>query len=66
MYIHQSLWMHRKGGRAGFMPKDEGIDGPRSIPDDDGDWTQCCVAKERAGEGGLNKGGWNGMKAEWM
>ena len=48
------------------MPKDGGIDGPRSIPDDDGDWTQCCVAKERAGEGGLNKGGWNGMKDEWM
>ena len=38
----------RKEGMEG------GIDGPRSIPDDDDDWTQCCVARaewEREREG---------------
>ena len=35
-----------------------GIDGPRSIPDDDDDWTQCCVARaEWEREGGKERGG---------
>ena len=45
--VHTSIpFVHnaeRERERASFIPKDErakeGIDGPRSIPDDDDDWT---------------------------